>query len=70
VPFAFAGVSIAHPRLFDGAPEGPFSLNRPWDLAIARGRAFGIALEGRWMHVGDPAAVVAAENWIAATHER
>jgi MurNAc alpha-1-phosphate uridylyltransferase len=70
VPFAFAGVSIAHPRLFDGAPDGPFSLNRPWDLAIARGRAFGIVLEGRWMHVGDPSAVAAAESWIAATHER
>jgi len=70
VPFAFVGVSIAHPRLFDDAPEGPFSLNRPWDVAIARGRAFGIALEGHWMHVGDPAAVAAAESWIAATHER
>jgi MurNAc alpha-1-phosphate uridylyltransferase len=70
VPFAFAGVSIAHSRLFDGAQDGPFSLNRPWDLAIARERAFGIVLEGRWMHVGDPAAVAAAESWIAATHER
>ena len=37
VPFAFAGVSIAHQRLFEGAPQGPFSLNRPWDAAIARG---------------------------------
>jgi len=70
VPFAFAGVSIAHPRLFDGAPDGPFSLNRPWNLAIARRRAFGVVLEGRWMHVGDPSGVAAAEIWIAATHER
>src|SRR5690606_20431554 len=56
-PFAFTGVSLAHPRLFDGAPDGPFSLNRPWDGAMVRGRAFGIVLEGQWMHVGDPAAV-------------
>lgn len=65
VPFAFAGVSIMHPRLLDGAPEGPFSLNRPWDRAIERGRAFGVRLEGHWMHVGDPDAVAAAEDWIA-----
>lgn len=70
VPFAFAGVSIAHPRLFDVAPEGPFSLNRPWDRAIENGRAFGVRLEGRWMHVGDPAAIAAAEDWIAHAHER
>jgi MurNAc alpha-1-phosphate uridylyltransferase len=70
VPFAFTGVSVAHPRLFDGAPDGPFSLNRPWDTAIARGRAFGIVIEGHWMHVGDPAAVTAAEGWINSQHER
>ena len=69
-PFAFTGVSLAHPRLFDGAPAGPFSLNRPWDAAIARGRAFGIVLEGQWMHVGDSAALAAAEGWIRSQHER
>jgi N-acetyl-alpha-D-muramate 1-phosphate uridylyltransferase len=70
VPYAFAGVSLAHSRLFDGAPSGSFSLNRPWDAAIARGRAFGIVLEGHWMHVGDPAAVAAAEGWLRSQHER
>jgi MurNAc alpha-1-phosphate uridylyltransferase len=70
VPFAFTGVSVAHPRLFDGAPDGPFSLNRPWDAAITRGRVFGIVIEGHWMHVGDPAAVTAAESWINSQHER
>ncbi len=70
VPFAFAGASIMHPRLLDGMPDGPFSLNRPWDVAIARGRAFGLRLEGRWMHVGDPDAVAAAEDWIAHADER
>ena len=39
VPFVFAGVSIAHPRLFEGSPEGPFSLNVLWSRAIAAGRA-------------------------------
>lgn len=64
-PFVFAGVSIAHPRLFDGAPNGAFSLNRPWNAAIEKGRLFGVRLEGIWMHVGTPSAIAEAENAIA-----
>ena len=63
-PFAFTGVSIAHPRLFEGAPGGAFSLNKLWDQAIARGRLFGLRLEGTWMHVGTPESVTEAERWI------
>lgn len=62
VPYVFAGVSIAHPRLFDGSPEGPFSLNTLWDLAMANGRLYGVALQGTWMHVGTPDALAAAER--------
>jgi N-acetyl-alpha-D-muramate 1-phosphate uridylyltransferase len=62
VPFAFAGVSIAHPRLFDGSPEGAFSLNLVWDRAIAAGRAFGLRMEGTWMHVGSGDALAQAER--------
>ena len=64
-PYVFAGVSIAHPRLFEGAPDGPYSLNRVWDTAIAAGRLHGIVLEGLWMHVGSPAALLEAEERIA-----
>jgi MurNAc alpha-1-phosphate uridylyltransferase len=60
-PFVFAGVSIAHPRLLEGAPKGAFSLNKLWDTAIARGRLFGLRLEGIWMHVGTPEALAEAE---------
>jgi MurNAc alpha-1-phosphate uridylyltransferase len=63
-PFVFTGVSIAHPRLFDCAPKGPFSLNAPWDAAIDKGRLFGVRLDGLWMHVGTPEALVEAERWI------
>lgn len=63
-PFAFTGVSIAHPRMFDGAPLGRFSLNRIWDVAINRGRLFGLTLDGVWMHVGTPDAVEEAERQI------
>jgi len=65
VPFVFTGVSIAHARLFESAPEGKFSLNVLWDEAIARGRAHGLRHEGIWMHVGTPEAVREAEECIA-----
>ena len=64
VPFVFTGVSIAHPRMFAGAPQGPFSINQLWDTAIDNGRLFGIRLDGLWMHVGTPEALIEAERWI------
>ncbi|MBX9683232.1 MAG: nucleotidyltransferase family protein [Hyphomicrobium sp.] len=65
-PYVFAGVSIAHPRLFANAPTGAFSLNRLWDAAIARQRVFGIELDGLWMHVGTPTALCDAERAMIA----
>lgn len=61
-PFVFAGVSIAHPRLFDDAPQGAFSLNRVWNRAIEAGRLYGMRMDGTWMHVGTPEAVLEAER--------
>jgi MurNAc alpha-1-phosphate uridylyltransferase len=61
-PCVFAGVSIAHPRLFADSPQGAFSLNPLWDRAIARGRLFGATLKGEWMHIGTPEALEAAER--------
>ncbi len=63
-PFVFTGVSIAHPRMFEGAPQGAFSLNQLWDRAIEKGRLYGIRLDGLWMHVGTPEALKEAERWI------
>ena len=64
VPFAFTGVSIAHPRLFRASPEDAFSLNLVWNYAIAAGRAFGLRMEGIWMHVGTRDALAQAEQWL------
>ena len=66
VPFAFTGVSLAHPRLFEGSPEGAFSLNKVWSQAIAAGRAYGVRMEGMWMHVGTPEALAEAERCLSA----
>jgi MurNAc alpha-1-phosphate uridylyltransferase len=62
VPFAFTGVSVAHPRLFEDSPEGAFSLNLVWSRAIAAGRAYGMRMDGSWMHVGSPDALAQAEQ--------
>ena len=67
--FVFAGASVAHPRMFDGVPEGRFSLNVPWDRGIAAGRLFGLVLDGLWMHVGTPDALLEAEKRMAAWTE-
>jgi MurNAc alpha-1-phosphate uridylyltransferase len=63
-PFVFTGVSIAHPRLFENAPSGAFSLNKLWDRAIDKRRLYGLRLDGVWMHVGTPQSVEEAERWI------
>ena len=65
VPFAFTGVSVAHPRLFKNSPEGAFSLNLVWSQAIAEKRAFGMRMEGFWMHVGTPEALGQAEQCLS-----
>lgn len=65
VPFAFTGVSIAHPRLFEASPDGAFSLNVVWSRAIAAGRAYGVRMDGVWMHVGSPDALAEAERCLS-----
>jgi len=62
--FAYIGGYLVHPRLFNDAPQGAFSMNLLWDRAIARGRLFGLAHHGHWLHVGTPAAITAAEDWL------
>ncbi|HEX4080389.1 MAG TPA: nucleotidyltransferase family protein [Rhizomicrobium sp.] len=64
-PFAYPGVQIVHPRLFDGSKPGEFSINPLWDRAIDRGRLFGIRLDGVWMHVGTPEALAESEHFLA-----
>jgi len=65
-PYAYPGVQIVHPRLFDGAPTGAFSTNVIWDRAIAAGRLTGCVLDGVWIHVGTPEARGEAEEYLAA----
>ena len=64
-PFAFPGVQIVHPRLFDNPPSGKFSTNVMWDRAIEKGRLFGVRLDGVWIHVGTPQAVADANDFLS-----
>lgn len=64
-PFAYAGCYLVHPRLFVGAPDGPFSMNLLWDRALAKGRLFGLRHDATWIHVGTPDAIAAAEEALA-----
>ncbi len=63
-PFVWTGLQIVHPRLFDGAPSGRFSINPLWGKAIENERLFGIRLDGVWIHVGTPEAKSEAELFL------
>lgn len=65
-PLAYIGGYLVHPRLFESAPEGAFSMNTLWNRAIAQGRLFGIEHTGRWLHVGTPDAIGLAEAALKA----
>jgi len=60
-PLVYVGVHIADPAVVADGPDGPFSLLSIWRALAERGRVFGVAPPGQWMHVGDPAALAAAE---------
>jgi MurNAc alpha-1-phosphate uridylyltransferase len=63
-PFVWTGLQIIHPRLFDGAPKGRFSINKLWDKAIENKRLVGVRLDGVWIHVGTPQGLEEAETFL------
>ena len=65
-PYLFGGVQILSPRLFEGMPDGPFSLNRVYDRAIEDGRLFGLVHDGAWFHLSTPRDLERAETMLRA----
>lgn len=61
-PFIHMGVQILTPELFQGCPEGPFSLNHIYDRAASQDRLFGLRHEGDWMELNRPQGLAAAEQ--------
>lgn len=63
-PFVFTGVQLLHPRLFDTAPDGIFSLNLLYDQLLKNGqtrRIRALIHDSYWLHVGDLKGLKAAE---------
>lgn len=62
IPYFFIGVQIIHPRIFQGAPQGAFSLRDLYDKAEKAGRLGFLIYDGNWFHVGTPEAVSEAQR--------
>ena len=66
VPYIYAGVQLIHPRLLAGMPEGAFSMNRAWDIALAAGRLRAVVHDGIWFHLSNPSDLGEAEQILEA----
>jgi N-acetyl-alpha-D-muramate 1-phosphate uridylyltransferase len=60
-PLHTFGIEILDPTAVYAEPRDRFSLRDVWFAAADRGRLFGRQMEGLWMQVGDPAALLEAE---------
>lgn len=65
-PFLYVAAHITKLDIVAGGPEGPFGLTPIWKALAARGRVFGAAPPGLWIHVGTPQGVVEAERIYAS----
>ena len=52
--YMFAGIRIAHPRVFKGSPDGAFSFLTLMDKAQEQERLFGLPHSGEWYHISTP----------------
>ncbi len=64
-PFVYTGVGIMKPELFAAETREVFRLAPYFHSAAAKGRLFGLRLDGLWIHVGRPETIPEAERAIA-----
>ena len=62
----YGGAQITKTDLLHDIDEMSFSLNRIWDLMIARKRLYTIEYEGFWCDVGHPDGIALAENLLGS----
>lgn len=65
-PYVYSGVAIIKPQLFAGVAEEVFKLAPFLFAAAEKGRLFGVAADGLWLHVGTVAAIADAEQALLA----
>ncbi len=58
----FAGIRIAHPRIFEGVTDTTFSFLMLMDKAEQQGRLYGIEHDGAWHHISTPAELEAVDR--------
>ena len=58
----YAGISMLHPRLFDGCEHGVFPLKPLLERAMQMGRLTGQRHTGAWCDVGTPARLAALDS--------
>ena len=63
-PFVYTGLGIVKPELFAKERAEVFRLAPFFHAAAARGRLFGVRLDGLWLHVGRPETIAEAERAI------
>lgn len=61
-PLVYCGIALLDPRLFSGAPEGPFSLRDLFFSACAAGRVHGERFTGTWTDIGSHAQLKAVRR--------
>ena len=64
-PYVYTGVQILKTDRLAEIKQSAFSLNLLWDQMIAEGRAYGLIYDGKWVDVGRPAGITAAEKALA-----
>ncbi len=63
--YVYSGVGMIKPQLFEGVAEDVFKLAPFFFDAAKRGRLFGVAAQGLWLHVGTIGAIAEAEAALA-----
>ncbi|MGB7973247.1 MAG: nucleotidyltransferase family protein [Roseiarcus sp.] len=63
-PFVYTGVGIVKPQLFATETAEVFRLAPFFHAAAAKGRLYGVRLDGLWVHVGRPESIAEADRAI------
>jgi N-acetyl-alpha-D-muramate 1-phosphate uridylyltransferase len=63
-PFVYTGVGIVKPQLFASETVEVFRLAPFFHTAAAKGRLYGVRLDGLWVHVGRPESIAEADTAI------